>query len=73
MQVRYLTCWNVSNLPDVDNYYSQVVEQLESQVSKEKQRLQAMMSHLQMKQSPDTTTGHNHNPQFPDTVGFLRG
>lgn len=37
----------------------QVVEQLEAQVSKERARLQGMMAHLQMKQSPDTTTPHN--------------
>ncbi len=37
----------------------EVVDQLEAQMSKERQRLQAMMQHLQMKQSPDTTTPGN--------------
>ncbi|VDO99877.1 unnamed protein product [Soboliphyme baturini] len=40
----------------------QVVDQLETQLNKERQRLQAMMHHLQMKQSPDTTTPTNGFP-----------
>uniref|UniRef100_A0A914WVU6 FOXP coiled-coil domain-containing protein n=1 Tax=Plectus sambesii TaxID=2011161 RepID=A0A914WVU6_9BILA len=37
----------------------EVVESMEQKLNKERQRLQAMMQHLQMKQSPDTTTPGN--------------
>ncbi|KRY33854.1 Forkhead box protein P1 [Trichinella spiralis] len=40
----------------------QVVDQLETQLNKERHRLQAMMHHLHMKQSPDTTTTSNGLP-----------
>uniref|UniRef100_A0A915J1J3 Fork-head domain-containing protein n=1 Tax=Romanomermis culicivorax TaxID=13658 RepID=A0A915J1J3_ROMCU len=59
-------CFLLVNDDQVFEEGSTVVEQLETQVNKERSRLQAMMQHLHMKQSPDTTTPQGNGFSKPN-------